>query len=51
MDIYKYLSATQVAELEALSKKLEELKKMRMDPIQLEPSSHTLDPAMFTHIW
>jgi hypothetical protein len=51
MDVYKYLSAAQVAELDALSKPLEELRKIKMQAIHLDFSSHTIDPTLFTHVF
>ena len=51
MDIQKYLSATQVAELDALAKSLEELRNIKMPAAHLDLSSHTIDPALFTRVW
>jgi hypothetical protein len=51
MDIHKYFSAAQAAELDALAKSLEELRNIKMPAAHLDLSSHTIDPALFTHVW
>jgi hypothetical protein len=51
MDIHKYFSAAQVAELDVLAKALEELINIKVQAVPLDISSHTIDPALFTHVW
>jgi hypothetical protein len=51
MNLYKYLSAAQVADLKAFSKAMEEAKNMNVDSVPLDLSSFTLDSALTHHIW
>jgi hypothetical protein len=51
MDIYNYLSAAQVADLEAFAKALEELRKTKLPAMALDLSSHTIDPTLLNRVW
>jgi hypothetical protein len=50
MDILQYLPAAQVADLRAMSKVAEELKKLDLKTVPLDLSSFTYDRALLTHI-
>jgi hypothetical protein len=48
MDVSKYVSTEQVAELKAISKVMEQLKTMEPKSIPLDLSSFTVNPALLT---
>jgi hypothetical protein len=51
MDILKYVSATQVAELEAMAKVWTDFRNTKLRGFQPDISSMTIDPAIFHHVW
>lgn len=46
MDISKYISAAQAAELQAVSKSVKDIKNTKLKGFQLDASSFSLDPAI-----
>lgn len=50
MDIFKYVSAAQVAELEAVAKVMADFRKTKLPSFQPDLPSFTIDPAIYTHV-
>jgi hypothetical protein len=51
MDISKYVSAEQFAELKALSKALADIRKIKIPGFQPDVPSFTVDPAHIHRVW
>ena len=51
MNILKALSAAQVAELQAMSKVLADIRKIKINSFQPDIPSFTIDPADIHRVW
>jgi hypothetical protein len=51
MDLRRLLTAEQLAVLEAVSKAIEQIQCLELNPVPMDLYSTVIDPALLTHIF